>query len=309
MPRLRPLLRVFLGCLILVLLVIPAVRAQGQITLAEVAVGLWPEHDQPSMLVIYDIALPEDALPAALSLRIPAAAGSPHAVAQLEPSEGLVVAPYEESTEGEWTTITLQATMPELRIEYYDPGLQKDGENRHFEYTWPGDYAVDSMVVQVQQPVGASQMRLSPATAEAATGADGLVYYTADIGSLPAGQDFKIQLDYQKAGDDLTASSLGVDTVDSVGSSGSGSSTNLQPLLPWLLGGLGLLLILGGGFWYWQSGREKAQPAPRRRRRPASTGPEVSPAEEGKHIYCHQCGKRASPGDRFCRTCGTALRL
>ncbi|RMF50517.1 MAG: zinc-ribbon domain-containing protein, partial [Anaerolineae bacterium] len=24
--------------------------------------------------------------------------------------------------------------------------------------------------------------------------------------------------------------------------------------------------------------------------------------------YCPQCGKRAAPADRFCRTCGTKLR-
>ncbi len=32
----------------------------------------------------------------------------------------------------------------EVQIEYYDPGLQKNADQRHFEYTWPGDYAVDA---------------------------------------------------------------------------------------------------------------------------------------------------------------------
>ncbi|HEX6268955.1 MAG TPA: zinc ribbon domain-containing protein, partial [Anaerolineales bacterium] len=25
--------------------------------------------------------------------------------------------------------------------------------------------------------------------------------------------------------------------------------------------------------------------------------------------YCHECGARAQPGDRFCRTCGSRLRV
>ena len=38
------------------LLIIPfPASAQGQITLDNVTVQLWPEFDQPSMLVIYDL--------------------------------------------------------------------------------------------------------------------------------------------------------------------------------------------------------------------------------------------------------------
>lgn len=52
--------------------------AQGNLTLSSVEVDLWPEYDQPAVLVIYRVVLPASVvLPADLTLRIPAAAGEP----------------------------------------------------------------------------------------------------------------------------------------------------------------------------------------------------------------------------------------
>jgi uncharacterized OB-fold protein len=42
------------------------------------------------------------------------------------------------------------------------------------------------------------------------------------------------------------------------------------------------------------------------RKRNAQKAGVVPTAEE--YVYCSQCGKRATPGDRFCRTCGSELR-
>jgi hypothetical protein len=35
--------------------------------------------------------------------------------------------------------------------------------------------------------------------------------------------------------------------------------------------------------------------------------PGRSDIDEQSQIYCHQCGKRAKPGDLFCRVCGSKL--
>jgi hypothetical protein len=78
--------------------------------------------------------------------------------------------------------------------------------------------------------------------------------------------------------------------------------------LPWILGILGVALIVGGGLWYWQSGKQSATDKSRRRRRTARLKVSDETAA-GDEVYCQNCGKRASVGDRFCRTCGTKLRI
>ncbi len=86
----------------------------------------------------------------------------------------------------------------------------------------------------------------------------------------------------------------------------TGSLSNL--LVPLLLGSLGVVLIAGSGFWFWRSSRRAAQSAARTRRRKRTPSTVMDTPGDIAGIYCHQCGKRAAPGDRFCRACGTELR-
>jgi len=291
-------------------LAMPA-QAQTLLTLSSLEVDLWPEYDRPQMLVIYRITLPASVtLPVDLSLRLPATAGEPSAVAVVQPSatgeKSLFTIPYTRVVSGDWGLINLTATMPELQIEYYDPGLIKQEAARQFEYRWPGDYAVDTFSIQVQQPVGARQLSISPASGSGVTGQDGLVYYNNQVGSLPAGQTFSLSINYQKDDDTLSASSLTVQPGAPLSEAPS-SQVSLRAYLPWVLGVLGVTLIVGGGLWYWRSGRGGREPAQaRRRHKPAAVREAAQP---GDPIYCHNCGKRAALGDRFCRVCGSQLRI
>lgn len=297
------------GCLslfILALLSPGGAFAQGAPTLAAVEVDLWPEFDKPTVLVIYRVTLSSDVtLPAELTLRIPAAAGIPNAVAVKQPDGSLINLPFDQQdTGGGWSALTFSATAPELQIEYYDSGLTKNGMARHFTYNWPGDYAVGDLTIEVQQPAGATNMKISPSMGAGVPAADGLVYYTQPVGALAQGQTFEITLDYEKATDDLSAGSMPVSPAGSLGDSTSGRQT-MANALPWALGFVGLVLIVGGGVWYWQAGRKVETP---RQDRPRPRGPAKKDEAEESNVYCHQCGKRAAIGDRFCRACGTQLR-
>ncbi len=294
----------------LILLFVPfATRAQQGMTLSLVAVDLWPEFDRPTMLVIYHITLPaQTSLPVQMNLRIPAAVGVPNAVAAKQADNSLVTIPYTQQTDGDWSRLVFQATTKDVQVEYYDPGLQKSADQRHFEYTWPGDYAVDAFNIEVQQPTGATEMQFKPGTVSARQGDDGLKYYRMEVGSLTLGQQFQITIDYKKSTDELSASSVPVEPSGPLNDPNSGIAS-MTSILPWFLGGVGLLLIVGGGVWYWQSGRQKARPDRELHRRNKPIESLVADNTEASNVYCHQCGKRASIGDRFCRTCGTELRI
>jgi hypothetical protein len=152
-------------------------------------------------------------------------------------------------------------------------------------------------------------MRISPSLGNGSQGEDGLIYYHADLGSLEAGETFTITVDYQKDTDTLSADDLEIQPSAPITAETPGR-VNTRALLPWILGLAGLLLIAGGGWWYWRSSREAAPSKGRRRRISGTAGVDVRP-EKGPQgeVYCHQCGKRASPGDRFCRSCGARLRI
>jgi hypothetical protein len=292
--------------LCLSLVVASSAGAQNVVKFSALEIDLWPEFDRPDILVIYRITLsPDVRLPAEVTLRIPTEAGEPNAVAARQADGGLFTITYNRQVDGEWALVTFTATMPDLQLEYYDPRLARQGGERSFEYRWPGDYAVDSLSIQVQQPVESSEMRISPALDPGVTSQDGLVYHNKQVGSLAEGEPFSIRFSYQKSTDTLSTKGLPVEPSAPLDSA-TDLAGSLRAALPWVLGALGVILIVGGGWWYWQSGRGQDRPETRRRRRPAAAR-ETVPAEG--HIYCHNCGKRAASGDRFCRTCGTKLRL
>lgn len=304
MYRMLILLTLVLACLIPI-----SSSAQAQPSFASLTVDLWPEFDKPTMLVMYQLTLsPQVRLPAEIHLRIPASAGVPNAVANCQPDGSCFNSPYEQQRAGEWTELSFQATSPDLRVEYYDPALSIEGSKRHYEYTWPGDYTVENFNIRVQQPAGAESMFVKPGTFSASTADDGFTYHSLDVGHVPTGQTVEVLVEYDKASDELSNSNMPVQPSEPLSAETAGR-TSFTSALPIALGLVGLALIVGGGVWYWRSGRQKPQPArSRRTRRGAGSAPATDGAPE-VNVYCHQCGKRASPGDRFCRTCGTQLRI
>jgi hypothetical protein len=301
--RLIPLILLILPFLFVAL---QPVRAQDAQNFDSVIVELWPEYDRPSTLVIYTATLsPSVSLPADLTFQIPKAAGEPHAVAVGPSQASIADVVYETQITGEWIGVSFIATTPVIRLEYYDPRLDKDGAQRTFEYEWPGDLAVASLVLNVQHPIGASNLQVSPTAGQVLQNEDGFTYNVIDLGALGIGESFKLNVQYSKESDSLSAEGLEIEPSALI-SPGSGFQTSLIQWIPWLLGGLGLLLIVGGGFWYWRTGREMAPIRLRRRRNASQMGPEGDQLD--LVVYCHQCGKRAESGDRFCRACGTRLR-
>lgn len=294
-------------CVAVCLLLMPLapVQAQNAAKFESLEIDLWPEYDMPSVLVIYRIKLSADtALPANLAIRMPTAAGEPFNVAVRESDGMLYLASYTREVQGDWSIIRFTVAVPDVQFEYYDPGLKKDGSQRSYQYTWSGDYPVRVLTMQVQQPVDATQMQISPSLGTGIAGEAGVMYYNAQVGSLDAGTQFSLSFTYDKQTDTLTKSSMQPQSSQSVDINTPGRSLDVNRIVPWALGGLGVALIIGALVWYFVG--DKKQKSTDWRREIVQNVVSEQSGEGG--VYCHQCGKRAVAGDRFCRACGTQLR-
>lgn len=280
-------------------------QAQAAVEFESMTTMLWPEYDRPEMLVIYRITLSAATrLPAQVDLRIPNAAGEPYNVAVEEDDGQLYTLNYTSAQDGDWLVLSVTTPNPKLQVEYYDPGLTVTGDRREYEFRWAGDAAINNLTVQVQQPKTATNLQVAPDMGTWDTGPDGLRYYTENVGSVPAGTPVSIKINYTKSDDVLSVpDQAALQPSQPIGP--STSQLQMQEALPFVIGGVGVALIVGGGLWFWLISR-KRQVEPTRARHASSSR---SPAgEEGGDTYCHQCGKRASKDDVFCRTCGTRLR-
>lgn len=287
-----------LAVLTLFVAAMPA-RAQEEVRLSSVSVNLWPEYDQAAVLVIYHITLaPETTLPATLKLHVPLDA-LVNAVAALDPVNGLVNAQYSRTVEDEWALLEITVTALQVQVEYYDI-LQKVGSQRSIVFEWAGDYALGTIEVNFLEPPDSRNVQISPAPVESALNGDGLMNHIiwAD-NNLAEGQPYIVNISYERDTDEVTVASQQVEPVVTPGEATAGY-TAMTDVLPWLLAGLGVLLLAASvtGLIAWQKGERGTSGRKRHAPRPVK-------AEEP--VYCSRCGKRAQSGDVFCRTCGSRL--
>lgn len=288
----------------LMLLPSPA-GAQGGTKLDSMNVELWSEYDQPTMLVINQFVVSKDTpLPATVTLRFPKNA---NLVAVAVESNGDLfnkdfTGPVEQ---GEWQTITVNVeSYDPHRVEYYQP-LRRDGNKRQFKYQWFGDYYVKAFSVLVLVPADSTDLITSPVLQKTAPAINGLALSgTVTRAELQMGSAFQFNLEYQRTSEALTNPDQadGIQAAKPVDENTPGRVTIAN--LPWIIGAFGLTLIGIALFTYWRSTQSQSgEPKARRRRRRQIED------EGDEQAYCHECGARAYPGDRFCRTCGSRLRV
>lgn len=298
----KKLLVIFIALLI----VVPSIGAQASPDLETLVIDIWPEYDDPGILVIYKgVVSPDESLPAEIKFRIPIEAGRPFAVAVGPDPASVTDVVYETQMMGDWLEVSFIATTPAIQFEYYDPRLLKDGVQRTFEYVWPGDHGIDSLDIRVQHPPGATDVTITPTMGRVIQESDGFSYSVIEVGTLDQDSPFDIGISYKKESDALSIESLQIQPSATI-TPATSSLLDLDQWWVWLIVILAVVLIGGGGYWYWRLGREEAPAKKRRRRAPAREAEGIF--QEGA-VYCHQCGKRAGSGDRYCRSCGTRLRI
>ncbi len=275
-------------------------QAPSSLKLTSLQVQLWPEYDQPSMLVICDFKLPAaTALPVTINYPIPTGANLV-AVATQSADGNLLNTEYAgPTTNGDWQIVSVKVqTQSTYHIEYYQP-LTKNGNTRQFTYVWPGAYAVEDFKMNIRIPVDTTNITTDPIM-DTSQSSDGTSYLVKDFSSLNANQQFTLKVNYIKTSNALSAQQT-VKPSEPLGPNTEGR-VMLSNYLPYFLGGVGIVLIVGGLVYFWQSNRGRKS-GNRKRHVKAEV------KEAASDVYCHQCGTRAHSGDRFCRVCGTKLRL
>jgi hypothetical protein len=294
------------AALLIGVLIPTMVSAQSETIINELRVKLWPEYDRSDLLVINDITLaPGTVTPITIKLHVPADADIT-AVAQQTPT-GLFVVNFKAGVDGNQQTVTFDITdKTSYRLEYYVP-IQKKDSARQFNFIWPGDYAVNTLVVEAQEPPKTTDFKTNPALPNVQSTTDGLSTQSGTFGSLKKGEQWKLQANYSRTTDELTVSGQ---PVQPSGGNLDGNASWIASLIDffsrnplYILGFLGVLLIFAGLIWYWQTS-SSSRPK-KSRRRHVSQSPSSANDEQ---IYCPQCGKRAQPVDKFCRACGSRLR-
>jgi hypothetical protein len=280
-------------------------QTRGEPVVQDLEIDIWPEYDQPHVLVIYQITLSaETPLPAVLSFRIPNTVKEDLDITARDADGSFYKVAYTEMLDIDWKRVSFTTFSPDVRLEYYNNALERSGARRTFEFLWRGDYPVAELVVQVQEPSGAENMVIEPDLGKGKPGDGGLLIHSASFGHTESEQPLHLYLTYLRYTDDLSVENLEVKPSGPLSTATLGR-VSLSDVLPGILGILALLFLSGFAWWYWQS---RFYRHPERYIPFIRKGPRWRRSDYKREIViCHACGHVAQLGDVYCSGCGIRL--
>lgn len=287
----------------------------------ELQVDLWPQFDDPRLLVIYKGTT---ASPPTQPLRFPLPAGAEvNAVAHLDDQDQLLNEPWESQASGNRQVITFTPATTRFQLEYYIDVIGSGPEKSFSLDIDVGDQPVGLLGISVQQPAGASSLQGQPPLSGPVAGAFGLSYFARQIENVRPGQTVKQSVTYSKPDDSLSVEKIGPPASglpatqpqqDAVPSD-SGFATNLAdrsatrfwlPIAATVVIVIGLVLLGLGALRARRA--QSLPPTPEPRSRGRRVRPRRADVAEGAARFCHVCGAPFESEDRFCAECGTARK-
>jgi hypothetical protein len=280
--------------------------AQGPgLAIDQASLRLWPEYDDPGLLVIFSGAFTGTAtFPQKVAFPVPAGARGIQAT---------VIAANGDLLSQPWQIVDgkLTYTLPEpaFQIEFY-LDRPASSNRRDIGFTFETAYPIKNLAVSLQQPARATGFSATPQPEQSLQGSDGFTYYAINRADVAAGARLPFNLRYTKNDQGLSVAQARLDTTAPAPAPGTASpgatSGGLPQWLPILLIGLGVAALAGAvGYWFLRvRPADSPAPAPARKR----SGSQAKPGPPGKTIFCTQCGRQFAAGDRFCANCGAARR-
>lgn len=279
------------------------------VSFENVRLWLYPEYDDPRLLVMLEGQVVGVDVPATVNFLVPAtaemySAGSRDADGVY--SDGNHV--RESSEVPGWDEISYTLTTPTFRVEYYDD-IILGSPDRSIDYQFRTRYPIADLKVYAQEPMGSRDYAVTGLGESSLVGpgesAIGFTDHGLAYQDLGVADVLDFQIAYARSTDEP---SLGSAAAASSEVEGGGSSTGVAVAVT-----AAVLIVLGGGaVWVYRARGVPArapvsQSPPVNRERPVKHRPETARSVKGKARagrFCTSCGERLSSADRFCSGCG-----
>ncbi|MFC2038248.1 zinc ribbon domain-containing protein [Chloroflexota bacterium] len=267
------------------------VSAQGEDEPAgfeNVQLWVYPEFDDPRLLVMMEGQIVGQEAPAEVRFLVPStaemySAGSMDAQGQYTggPPDRKV-----SSIPG-WDEISYEVTTDTFRVEYYDPAIigQPD-RSISYEFRWL--FPISELEVTVQKPLYATNFNVSPAGTDF-TDTQGLTSYLYNYSELDDEPPLKFEITYTNADARISLSEAEEEVA-------AGSPTTA------IIIAAGVVILVVVGFFMFRKPKPKTR-AERRKLARSGSNP-VSENKQTKTRFCSQCGKPVEGQYKFCPHCG-----
>jgi len=264
---------------------VPAIAQAEPTGFKNVRLWIYPEYDDPRLLVMLQGTVDGVSIPATVRFLVPAAAEM-YSAGSMDAQGKYTGGPPRRKSSGVpgWDEISYEVTTGTFRVEYYDP-IIIGVVDKTISFDFFTLYPISDLSVEVQEPRTSSNFSVVPGNGTKISD-QGFVYNVYDYQNLDTAHPLHVDIAYTKSD---PRPSLTI----------TGGASNKLPLIVGVVTGLCVLAV---AFWFYKSrlGKKKA---PKRTR----VSPTQAKGNKPPDKFCVQCGHRLERSHRFCPNCGAKL--
>ncbi len=272
------------------------VAAESSDRIANLSISVWPEYDDPSVLVIYDGEFADkDGYPRQVGFLVPSGA-KVNATAYGDDKGGFLnTDPWKTEDAGNgWTRVLFTLPKPAFHLEFYYNPLQ-GATDKAMVFTYNSAQPADNVELEIQEPLKATNFKTDPVAVLQTTRGHEFKYHVFQFPKVTAGQLLRVQVNYTKTDPNPSIASISIPSSSTPPAATDNSSLNL--ILPVGIGAAGLALA-ALGFLAWRARRENDEDVPQQRAHHKKK-------HQAATAFCHECGNGLRASDLFCSKCGT----
>jgi hypothetical protein len=165
--HLLTLLPAFGSCLVVFLLfiLIPEYSRAGEtLTIGRMKIAIWPEYDDPGVLVIYDGRFADSSrFPLKTSFFLPKGAVISDACS-LSPKGQHFCQLYETVNRGEFDEVKLYLPFPNFYLSFHSYPDNGKTDNKAFDYHIRTNHKIEKLELDIQQPLRSTVFKIHPAS-------------------------------------------------------------------------------------------------------------------------------------------------
>lgn len=308
----------------------------AEVSASQMKVSVWPEYDDPRVLVIYQGDLdPSVQLPVDVTFNIPKGAEIGMAC-EVDSGGGHACKPYQLVDKGDYQALTYKVeAQHKIFFEYYYDAFPAGVDARAFDFTYRPGFSAATTTIEVQEPRRSTAFTLDPALSQVTTDSEGLKYHLQDYSALPVDEPFTVKVAYSKTDANPSVQKASNDSAQPGQASAAGGGGNNNALFI-VLAALAFGSLVFGGYRAFRPatatsnrGNRSSAHRPSRSRTPRGRGIDDGPQPrerstsktgpnsrtgrtskrggvdtDSKVKFCVSCGTQLRREDRFCSACG-----
>jgi hypothetical protein len=282
----------------------------GDLSVSTMKISVWPEYDDPRVLVIYQGDLDASVqLPADVTFNLPKDAEVGMAC-EVDPSGGHSCKPFKLADQGEYQSLTYRVeTQRKIFFEYYYEAFPTGVPARSFDISLLPAFPVAELTVEVQEPARSTDFAVTPALPEQITDSEGLVYHQQVFTEPVVDEPIDLSIAYSKQDNKPSvAPSPEASTEGTAASGAEGGGGGRSLIVVVIVVGLAAIGLVGFRSFRPASANSRGKGGAGRggprggtggggsRQRPASRAPRAK--------FCTDCGAGLNREHRFCPECG-----